>query len=816
MRQRVLFNDGWTFFLGDCALGDRAPCFAEMNLDDAAFTSCALPHDWSVDYPIRQDAPSGGGGGYAISGVGWYRKRFAVPEAADRRVILQFDGVFMNSTVYLNGVKVGGRAYGYIEFTIDLTALLVPGENVLAVRVDNSMQPNSRWYTGSGIYRNVWLILCEPVHIAQNGVFIATNGVYNKQTEARVQIQAAVENDSSEDAVLGIEYCLLDAEGNEAARDASALCVRAGARAQAMVCPTVKNPRLWSDSDPYLYTLETIITKDGKQLDRVLTRMGIRTADFDCDRGFLLNGTPVKIKGMCVHHDGGLTGAAFYRETWERRLTLLKDMGCNGIRCAHNPPAPELLDLCDELGFLVMDEAFDEWLLTKFKSAEYGYASNFAYGYGQFFTEYAETDLVTMIRRDRNHPSIIIWSVGNEIPEQSAVEGVRILNFLRDLCYREDSTRLVTSAMDNLAAPEQFCTREEFECALDVAGYNYVARWGIRAETLYDEDRRKFPKRRFIGTENPSAGGVRGTYETQRNDETQGTCETRLEGPGSRYRYDRVTLDHEFLWRYTASRDFVAGDYLWTGIDYLGESRWPLRGAVSGAIDTAGFPKDTFYYFRSIWNKRDTTLHICPHWNWPGREGEFITVIGYTDCDEVSLYLNGRLVGTKGYDFPNVGALGAWNIRAKNTNPTTHDLHLAWDVPYEAGELRAVGYKNGAAVAEQVVRTTGAPFRLAAACDRELLTVNGIAHIEIEALDAGGLAVPTADILVRVRVEGCAALLGMDNGNLQDHTLYSNPERRLFAGRLLCVIRGIAGAGDVARVILSAEGMEELVVNVTL
>jgi beta-galactosidase len=255
----------------------------------------------------------------------------------------------------------------------------------------------------------------------------------------------------------------------------------------------------------------------------------------------------------------------------------------------------------------------------------------------------------------------------------------------------------------------------------------------------------------------------------------------------------------------------------------LGESRWPLRGAYAGPLDTAGFPKDTFYYFRSIWNKRDTTLHICPHWNWPGREGEFITVIAYTDCDEVSLYLNGRLVGTKGYDFPNVGALGAWNIRAKDTNPTTHDLHLAWDVPYEAGELRAVGYKNGAVVAEQVVRTTGAPVRLAAICDHELaaagsesLVVNGIAHIGIEALDADGLAVPTADTLVRARVEGGAVLLGMDNGDLQDHALYGDSERRLFAGRLLCVIRGITGVGEAARVTLSAQGMEDVVVNVAM
>jgi beta-galactosidase len=792
-RKLIGCNEGWKFKLGD----DSA--FARGDYDDSLWELRTLPHDWGVEYPVDRAEKTGGGGGYAVTGIGWYRRRFSLSAAEiKRRLVLQFDGVFMDSTVYLNGEEIGGRACGYSEFTLDLSGRVGEGEHVLAVRVNNSLQPNSRWYTGSGIYRKVQLLFQDEVHIEHNGIFAALNGLYDNKTKARLQIQTWVKNDGDAPADIGVEQRLLDAEGAELVRDASALRVERGGVSRAMVMPGIQNPRLWSIDDPYLYRLETSIVRDGTTIDSTSTPVGLRTAVFDCDRGFLLNGERVKIKGVCVHHDGGLTGAAFYRETWERRLTLLKDMGCNGIRCAHNPPAPELLDLCDELGFLVMDEAFDEWLLAKIKSAEYGYASNFAYGYSQFFAAEADRDLVTMLRRDRNHPSVILWSIGNEIPEQSALEGVPLLLRLQDLCHREDPTRLVCSALDNLASPESFRAREAFECALDVAGYNYVGRWGIRAETLYDEDRKKFPARRMLGSENPSAGGIRGNYEQS--------------GPGFfRVSYDRATLNHEFLWRYTASRDFVAGDYVWTGIDYLGESRWPMKAAASGAIDTAGFPKDTYYYFRSIWNEKDTTLHILPHWNWKGREGEFITVIGYTNCDDVSLYLNGRLVGTRGYDFPNVGALGAWNVRAKNTNPTTHDLHLSWDVPYEPGELKALGRRDGKEVAELIVRTTGGPAAITAAADREELRLHGIAHIDIASLDSGGLFVPDAAIPVRVTVEGAAVLLGLDNGDPRDLSLFGSPERNLLAGRLLCVIRGVAKGQ--ARVSVSAPGLEGAVLN---
>ena len=795
-RLEISFNEDWLFRLGD------SETYSGRALDENGWTALVLPHDWSIGQSVDEKEATGGGGGYAVTGIGWYRKRFSIPDdMKGKRIFLRFEGVFMDSSVYLNGVRVGGRAYGYCEFMIEITDSLAAGENLLAVRVNNSLQPNSRWYTGSGIYRNVWLLATGDIHIDHDGVFIMTNGIYNDQTAARLQIQTWVKNQSELPCDIGVEQTVYDAGGAEAAKAASALHVEAGGCARNMVMPQIKDPHLWTDRDPYLYTVVTTLIAKGKPIDKVVTRTGVRTATFDCDKGFLLNGKSVKIKGLCVHHDGGVTGAASYRETWERRLKTLKTAGCNGIRCAHNPPAIDLLDLCDELGFLVMDEAFDEWQMTKIKSAQYGYSTGFAHGYGQHFDENADADITTMLRRDRNHPSVVIWSIGNEIPEQYAVEGVSILMHLQDICHKEDPSRMVCSACDNLSAAETSRTRDEFSGALDVVGYNYVGRWGINAETLYDVDRKKYPKRRMLGTENPSAGGTRGNYE-------------KMSGNMFRRSYDTATLTHEFLWRYTASRDFVAGDYLWTGIDYLGESRWPQKGSQSGMMDTAGFPKDTYYYFRSIWNSDDITLHIIPHWNWAGKEGEFITVIGYTNCEEVSLYLNGKLVGTKGYDFPNVGSLGAWNIRAKDTRPTTHDLHLAWDVPYEPGEIKAVGYVGGKVVSEVTIKTTGKAAKLTACADRSELSVHGIAHIEIASEDNEGLMVPDAANIVRIKVEGAAKLIGMDNGNQGDLAAFADQERALYAGRLLAVIRG-AEKGE-AKVTLSSDGMEDVVLKFTI
>ena len=769
MRKTTRFNENWKFYLGDDV------SFANEMIDTAKWQEITLPHDWSTEYEPAEDAVTGGGGGFARSGIGWYRKNFSV-EAADLKqyVFLQFDGIYMDSTVYLNGEAVGGHGYGYSSFVVNVSGKLRVGENVIAVRVDNSHQPNCRWYSGSGIYRNVWFVVTDKVHLAPWGLRCDTNGIYPKQDEAALQIRALITNDSEEVAHTGIIHKLYDREGNLISTSGTALYLRPGETSDCMVRPSVKQPHLWTVDEPYLYTLRSTVVCDEEEVDEIVTSIGIRTATFDCDRGFLLNGESLKIKGMCLHHDCGLTGAVGYKEVWRRRLLSLKDMGCNGIRCSHNPPDPEFLDLCDELGFLVMDEIYDEWMLTKNKTNNY-YSQAFAYGSSQFFVRDAEADLVTMLHRDYNHPSVILWSIGNEIPEQSSVDGVKILRFLQDICHREDSTRMVTSACDNIASVEPIQALREFENALDVVGYNYVGRWRERAETFYEEDRELFPNRRMIGSENPSVGGVRGKYHTS--------------GWGN---YVSATMHHEALWRYTVSHDFVAGDYLWTGIDYLGETRWPSRGAAFAPIDTAGFPKDSYYYFRSIWNDKETTLHLLPHWNWSGREGEFIPVICYTNCEEVKLYINDRLVGTRGYDCPRFGALKAWNDR-KNTHPTTNDLHLMWDVPYEPGILRAEGYRGGEVVAVAYAETTGEAVQLEA---KVWDTPDEFIQVEVSALDAAGRFVADATPVVTCEIEGNAHLIGMDAGDLMDLSLYSNASRKMLAGKLFALVR-VDGTGEI-------------------
>ena len=782
LRSRKLFDDGWLFEHSD------DPAYAEKGFADGAWRSVRLPHDWSVDYEVKEDNPTGGGGGYAESGVSWYRKHFTYKKG-DAKASFLFDGVFADCDVYVNGVRAGGNGYGYSSFSVPGDAL-ADGENVIAVRVDNSEQPNSRWYTGSGIYRDVWLDEYAPVHMALWGVFAFTNRLYPETGGAHLQIRARIVNETDEPVSTGVVHRLYDAQGNLVSQSGTALRLPARSDGETMTSPVVQNAHLWTDKDPYLYKLVSTVVKGPDDVDEVTTVVGIRTATFDCDRGFLLNGETVKIKGMCVHHDCGVTGAVGYRDSWERRLRALKDMGCNGIRCAHNPPTPALLDLCDELGFLVMDEAFDEWLLTKDKNNNY-YSERFAYGSAKYFDREAESIMCMMLHRDRNHPSVILWSIGNEIPEQASADGAKIARFLQDICHREDPTRMVTSACDNIVAAAPSTTRREFEEVLDVVGYNYVGRWRERAETFYDEDRHDYPKRRVVGTENGSAGGTRGVYGK----------------PGEMWRdYRTATMRNEFLFRYMAGRDFVSGDYLWTGIDYLGETRWPSRGAGSGPIDSAGFPKDTYYYFRSIWNEDATTLHVLPHWNWEGDEGEFKTVIVYTNCEEVDLFINGRLVATRGTKVPFYGARTAWYDRGPG-RPTTLDLHLTFDVPYEKGELKAVGYryedepvpagmdpfaarmrpKKRVKIAEETVVTTGAPVALKAQAFKDRVGVDGLAQVEIRAVDANGNFVPTASNKVRCTVTGCAEFKGLDSGDMTDHTLYGSCERAMFSGCLLAV-----------------------------
>ena len=491
----------------------------------------------------------------------------------------------------------------------------------------------------------------------------------------------------------------------------------------------------------------------------------------------------MKLNGVNVHEDAGAVGTAVPERMWERRFEILKAMGVNAIRTAHNPFPPEFLDLADRMGFLVMDEAFDEWTAGKVEQ-----------GYHQYFNEWSERDLEDFVRRDRNHPSVVLWSAGNEIGEQSRPDGHEVLRRLIGILHREDPTRPVTTGNDQIAADGHRAT-ETFLSSLDVVGYNYVDRWHERRELYAEEDRHRHPEWKMIGTESSSArDAFGGNYSL-------GSDPLRVQP-----NYTTGMIRAEQLWKWVATHDYFAGDFMWTGIDYLGETRWPSKGAGSGPIDIIGFPKDSYYFYQSQWT-RAPVLHLFPHWNWPGREGQIIPVLAYTNCNAVELFLNGRSLGEKRLEFPMQGTSGGWNSYARpQINPTTSDLHLTWDVPYEPGELRAVGKRDGAVACEATVRTAGPPAAIRLSVDHDTIDADprDVAHVTFEIVDASGTLVPDAGTRVRIEVEG-GTILALDNADLTDREPNSTNPRRAFHGRGLAIIQA-QRAGRV-RVSASAEGL---------
>ena len=684
-RQRLLMDFNWKFQSGD---QERVE---QISFDDGSWRLLNLPHDWSIEGEYSKDEPTGESGGYLPTGIGWYRKHFQVSEDdLVKNIRIEFDGVYMNSDVWLNGHHLGNYPYGYSSFYYELNNYLVEGENIIAVRVDNSKQPNTRWYTGSGIYRHVWLVKTDPLHIAHWGVYATTPSVSTES--ATMDVTITVENKHKNIKNGKLENILFDNEGKEIAKTESNFSVKGEASSEVNQQLEINSPKLWAIENPYMYKLLSIIYDGDKKIDEVITNVGIRKIEYDADKGFFLNDKHVKMNGVCLHHDGGCVGAAVPIAVWERRLEKLKEMGCNAIRTSHNPPTPEFLDLCDRMGFLVMEEAFDEWKYGKRK-----------YGYHDYFDEWAHHDLTTMIHRDRNHPSIVMWSVGNEIPEQKDPKGTDLLKPLMDICHREDPTRPVTSALDNIAADGGAATLD-FMNMLDIVGYNYVDRWHERRELYYSLDRHDHPDWKMIGTESISnSGGVRGEYSfgddtsSVRPDISFWMSESILDNKSHRFlpSYNYWMIDAEQLWKFVRTRDYVIGDFMWTGIDYLGESRWPNKNASFGVLDLCGFPKDGFYFYQSQWTDKPM-IHLFPHWNWQGREGQVIPVLCYTNCDAVELFLNGKSFGEKRLDFPREGTSGGWNKYDKpRVFPTTSDLHLQWDVPYAPGTLKAVGKKTG-------------------------------------------------------------------------------------------------------------------------
>jgi len=827
-RIRDSFDFGWKFFKGD-APGAEQPGFA-----DAGWRSLDVPHDWSVEGPFSPNEPSGGAGGNAPTGIGWYRKHFRVPASyQDRKVSVEFDGVYQNSEVWINGHYLGKRPFGYISFAYDVTPHLnMSGENVMAVKVDNSRQPSSRWYTGSGIYRHTWLAAVNPAHVAQWGTYVTTPRI--TKDAAAVHVRTRVRNDGAAAAVCTLASAVVDKDGKVVQSTEASQSISPASDYEFAQEFAVDKPNLWGVSSPYLYKLTSTVRVGSRVVDQYETPFGIRDALFDADKGFLLNGEHVKLNGVCLHHDAASVGAAVPERVWERRFEVLRDMGCNAIRTSHNPPAPEFLDLCDRMGFLVMDESFDEWMAGKGQVR--------GNGYSLYFAEWHERDVTDFVHRDRNHPSVVLWSCGNEIPDQLSEHGVEILRDLLNIFHREDPMRFVTAACDQIGA-EPKPAPVEFLSLLDVVGYNYADRWRDRKELYgYSVDKLAHPNWRMIGTESSGMGGPRGAYQpfppapgqaaavaappvvAPAAGAGRGAAGAGRGGAGGGFggfggfggRGFRG-LDTEELWKFVGAHDYVAGDFMWTGIDYLGESGGTSHGATSGCIDSCGFPKDGFYFYQSQWTRKPT-LHLFPHWNWKGHEGQFLTVSCYTNCDNVELFLNGKSVGVKGYVFPRYGMQGRYGQQgpqAMNGPRTTDDLHLSWDVPYEPGTLRAVGKKTGQPDVTAEISTTGDPAAVELSVDRDSIRADrrDVVHVTVKVVDAQGRMHPDADNEITFEIQGEGKLIGVDNGDMSNQEDFKGKQKKAVHGMCLAIVQSNANAGQI-RITATSPGLKPATVTV--
>ena len=755
-REIIPLDQDWRFHFGEVG-GGQTP-----SLDDSAWRKLDVPHDWSVEGPFDPKSPAGNGGGYLNGGIGWYRKTLpAATEWKDRRVTVEFDGAYMDSGVWLNGTLLGRHPYGYTGFAYDLTPhLKADGPNVLAVRL-SVHQPCSRWYSGAGIFRHVRLIVSAPVHVAHWGTYVTTPKI--EAATAVASVRTVVENAGSAVAEVRLETVVQDPSGKPLGKDEAKAAVAAGGQNIFQQTVSIVGPKLWSIETPELYTVVSTVYAGDRVVDRTTTPFGIRTIEFTKDKGFFLNGKHVPLNGVCDHHDLGCLGAAVHRRAIERQLEILKGMGCNAIRTSHNPPAPELLDLCDRMGFVVMDEAFDEWKSPKTP-----------HGYGRFFDEWSERDIVSMLHRDRNHPCVILWSIGNEINEQGAKNGGEMAARLADFCRREDPTRPTTSACNNPGGAD----RTGFAKALDVFGINY----GIGAYKTFKD------KYLLVASETSSALSTRGEYGLRLD--KQGNVEIRKTFDFQVTSYDLMAPG----WGYTAEKDllaliaspWVAGEFVWTGFDYIGEPTpygWPSRSSYFGIVDLAGFPKDRYYLYQSVW-RPEPVVHLLPHWNWPGFEGKSIPVWCITNCDSVELFLNDKSLGEKTLD------------RRKS-------LHVEWSVPYEAGTLRAVGNRGGAVVQDKVA-TAGAATKLVLKPDRAKISADGddLSFVEVQVVDKEGRVCPTADHLVRFKLGGEAAIAGVDNGDPIDHESFKADRHKVFHGLGLVVVKGTQTPG---RITLRAE-----------
>lgn len=780
--------------------GSEVP-FVQARFDDSNWQHVTLPHDWAIAGPFLKDGPYGGMGRLQTWGPVWYRRTLDIP-ASDRgrSVFLDVDGAMSYATVWVNGRLVGGWPYGYNGWRVNLTPYIEPGgSNQLAIRLDNPPE-SARWYPGAGLYRDVWLVKTDPVHVAQWGTRVTTPQVSKKR--ATVALEVTVDNDSDATANIAVatELFALDAGGRKTGRavariDGGRMQVAAKSNARLDASTALVRPRLWGPpptQQPNRYVAVTTVTRDGGVVDRVETPFGIRSIRFDADQGLRVNDERIVIRGVNNHHDLGALGAAFNVRAAERQLQILRDMGANAIRMAHNPPAPELLELTDRMGLLVVDEVFDSWERRKTPL-----------DFHLVFPDWHEPDLRAMLRRDRNHPSIVLWSVGNEVGEQYTGEaGAAIAKRLNEIAHEEDPTRPTINAM-NWAKPDM-----PLPGALDVIGLNYQGE-GIRQEPefegterirtkpQYDAFHAAFPDKAIVSTETASALSSRGVYLFPVAKETSAPVR---DGRGGDSTIRQVSAYELHAVDFGSSADkvfasldrhpFVAGEFVWTGFDYLGEPTpyYDSRSSYSGIVDLAGFPKDRYYLYQSRWRPDLPMAHVLPHWTWPGREGQVTPVHVFTSGDEAELFVNGVSQGRR--------------------KKAPFEYRLRWDeVVYAPGELRVQAYKDGEPWAEETVVTAGAAAKLDATADRRVIGDDGrdLSFITVRVLDAAGRLVPAANARIRFTVEGAGEIVATDNGDPTDMTPFTSHERDAFSGLSLVIVRALPGRAGAITVRAEAE-----------
>ena len=809
VRSEITLEKGWKFTRDDNSKS------SEVNFDDSSWESVRVPHDWAIYGPfdknndihrmaIVQDGQTtaiehyGRTGGLPFTGVGWYRNSFSVPDFEHgKKVTIKFDGAMSNARVYVNGKEAGFWPYGYNTFHFDITDLINSDgkNNTLAVRLEN-FEEGSRWYPGAGLYRNVHVITTNKDHFPVWATYVTTPEVNDDFTRVNVRTKIEQGDGISDNISLKLKTSIIDPQGNAVAETESYLTqFDLGELEQTLI---VENPKLWDIKQPNLYKVNSILTRvetditvegskttkieNSRVVDEYTTTFGIRTIEIIADEGFFLNGRKVKFQGVCLHHDLGPLGAAVNDAAIRRQIRIMQDMGVNAIRTAHNMPSPDFVRIADEMGMMVMAESFDSWRIPKVRN-----------GYNHYFDEWAEKDLVNLIHHFRNSASVVMWCIGNEVEEQSNSKGARVARFLQDIVHREDPTRPVTNGMDRV---DQVFSNG-MAAIMDVPGFNYRS---FRYQEAYD----KLPQQIILGAETTSALSSRGVYKFP--------VERKAMAIYDDHQASSYDVEHA-SWSNLPEDDFIQhddfnytmGEFIWTGFDYLGEptpyySNWPSHSSLFGAVDLAGIPKDRFYLYRSHWNKEEETLHILPHWNWEGREGEVTPVFVYTNHPSAELFINGKSQGVKTKDL-SIELEGSYTAEAQKSFERQKRYRLMWmDTKYEPGTVKVVAYDDaGNAVAEKEIHTAGKPHRLVLEADRNVISADGkdLSFITVSVVDRNGNPCPNINDLVKFNVKGAGTYRAGANGDATSLDLFHLPQMHLFNGKLVAIVESSETPGTI-------------------